>query len=118
MSVEMEEFFNYDMSAWQDRGMIIASAVKPIATKKVEKRKGLRTIVALSFLAFGITHVEPQIPLTQAVMTWARTAPAQSNRLDSAEYVPAGYWGRLITQIHGWPQVTDVALPDFDSLAG
>lgn len=118
MSINTEVFLNYDMSAWQDRGMIIASAVKPISAKKTEKRSGLKIVAALSFFALGITHVQPQIPLTQAIVTWAKTAPTQSNQFHNAEYVPTGYWAGLVTQIHRWPQATDVALPDFDSLAG
>ncbi len=117
MNATIEVFVSYDMSAWHDRGLIIASAVRPSTTKKPEKRSGLRTVLALSFLAFGITQVQPQIPLTQATVSWARSSIAQSNRINTAEYVPADYWTGLITEIRKWPQATDVTLPDFDSLS-
>ncbi|MBI2290138.1 MAG: hypothetical protein HYU73_07355 [Betaproteobacteria bacterium] len=118
MSATIEVFSNYNPAAWQDRGMLIASAIQPINSKKRRNLSGLKMVVGMSFVAFAITQLQPKIPLTQAFMTWASTSISQANRIHSADYVPSGSWGRLITQIQSWPETRDVFLPDFDSLAG
>lgn len=119
MSAKIEMFSSYDPAAWQDRGMLIASAIRPISSgKKRQNLRGLKTVVAMSFVAFAITQVQPQIPLTQGFMTWPSASISQGTLTHSADYVPSGSWGRLIAQIQSWPEATDVFVPDFDSLAG
>lgn len=119
MSAKVEMFSNYNPAAWQDRGILIASAIQPISSeKKGRNLRGLKTVIAISFVAFAITQVQPQIPLTQGFMTWPSTSMSQGNRIHSADYVPSDSWGQLIAQIQSWPEATDVFIPDFDSLAG
>jgi hypothetical protein len=117
MSAETETFSNYDLSAWQDRGLIVASVVKPIQIKKNKKRSVVNTLVVLSLFACGITYVHSEIPLTQVSVAWTKSASAEVNQLHYSDYVPPDYWAGLISRIQTWTQAKDVILPDFDSLA-
>ena len=125
MELGMKDFSAYDLSSWQEHGLMVRSKTQVVASRTAsQKRKqnGVSKLLILSFLAVGMTYLEPKVVPAQVSLLWdgsKAAGPSQrATGVSRAEYLPPGYLASLINRMKEWPTVSDKPIPDFDSLAG